>query len=135
MRAQVKKSDTIHPLKEGREEDRRSSEEGFYSEEMLNLGKPVIEEENVGEFLHEEWITLSETSRDKDGTKFKLFSGSQEASTIADNLNDHLRAKKTEVRILLNVFWPGLHHDVIRFGRFCDVCQKTVKKVMSRKYH
>ena len=39
----------------------------------------------------------------------------------------HLGAKKTEVRILPNIFWPGLRQDVIRFCRSCDVCQRTVK--------
>ena len=40
----------------------------------------------------------------------------------------HLRAKKTEVRILPNFFWPGLCQDVIGFCRSCDVCQRTVNK-------
>ena len=39
----------------------------------------------------------------------------------------HLEAKKTEVRVLLNFFWPGLCQDVIRFCCSCDVCQRTVK--------
>ena len=38
----------------------------------------------------------------------------------------HLGVKKTEVRILLNFFWPGLCLDVIRFCRSCDVCLGTV---------
>ena len=37
-------------------------------------------------------------------------------------------AKKTEVRILPNFFWPGLCQDVIRFCLSCDVCQRTIKK-------
>ena len=40
----------------------------------------------------------------------------------------HLGAKKTEVRILPNFFWPGLRQDIIKFCCFCDVCQITVKK-------
>ena len=40
----------------------------------------------------------------------------------------HLGAKKTEVRILPNFFWPGLRQDVITFCHSCDVCQRTVKK-------
>ena len=40
----------------------------------------------------------------------------------------HLGVRKTEVRILPNFFWPGLHQDIIRFCRSCDVCQRTVKK-------
>ena len=45
----------------------------------------------------------------------------------------HLGAKKTEVRILPNCFWPGLRQDVIRFCRSCDVCQRTVKRGSVRK--
>ena len=45
----------------------------------------------------------------------------------------HLGAKKTEVRILPNFFWPGLRQDVIRFCRSCDVCQRTVKRGTVRK--
>ena len=40
----------------------------------------------------------------------------------------HLGVKQTEVRILLDFFWPALHQDDIRFRRSCDVCQRTVKK-------
>ena len=40
----------------------------------------------------------------------------------------HLGAKKTEVKILPNFFWPGLRQDVVRYCRSCDVCQRTGKK-------
>ena len=45
----------------------------------------------------------------------------------------HLRSKKTEVRILPNFFWPGLRQDAIRFCRFCDVFQRTVKRGSVKK--
>ena len=45
----------------------------------------------------------------------------------------HLGAKKTEVRILPNYFWPGLGQDVIRFCRSYDVCQRTVKRGSVKK--
>ena len=45
----------------------------------------------------------------------------------------HLGAKKTEVRILPNFFWPGLRQDVIRFCRSCDVCQRTIKRGSVKK--
>ena len=45
----------------------------------------------------------------------------------------HLGAKKTEVRILLNFFWPGLRQDVIGFCSSFDVCQRTVKKENVKK--
>ena len=84
-------------------------------------------------------MTLSETSRDKDGTKFKPVSGSQGASTKVMSVNHesafsgHLGAKKTEVRILPNFFWPGLCQDVIRFCCSCNGCQRTVKKDIVKK--
>ena len=43
----------------------------------------------------------------------------------------HLGAKKTEVKILPNFFWPGMHQDFIRF--YCSKEQST--RVTSRKYH
>ena len=45
----------------------------------------------------------------------------------------HLGAKKTEVRILPNFFWPGLCQDVIRFCCSCNGCQRTVKKDIVKK--
>ena len=45
----------------------------------------------------------------------------------------HLGAKKKEVRILSNFFWPGLRQDVVRFCRSYDVCQRTVKKGIVKK--
>ena len=44
-----------------------------------------------------------------------------------------LGAKKTEVRMLPNFFWPRLHQDVIRFCCSCDVCQRTIKKGIVKK--
>ena len=45
----------------------------------------------------------------------------------------HQGAKKTEVRILLNLYWPGLCQDDIRFCRSCDVCQGNIKKGIVKK--
>ena len=45
----------------------------------------------------------------------------------------HLGAKKTEVRILPKLFWPGLHQDVIRFCSSGDVCQRTSRKGIVKK--
>ena len=63
-RARAKKSDKIHPLKVKGVKcqqvyNRRPSEEGFDSEE----GRPIIRENYVGEFLHEEWIALLKAPR------------------------------------------------------------------------
>ena len=45
----------------------------------------------------------------------------------------HIGAKKTEVRILPNFFWPRLCQDVIRFCCSCDVSQRTVKRGSVKK--
>ena len=45
----------------------------------------------------------------------------------------HLGAKKTEVRILPNFFWPGLRQNINRSCHFCDVCQRKVKKGIVKK--
>ncbi|XP_067939845.1 LOW QUALITY PROTEIN: uncharacterized protein [Watersipora subatra] len=43
-------------------------------------------------------------------------------------LSGHLGIRKTIDRILTNFFWPGLHDEVARFCRSCDICQRNVKK-------
>ena len=35
---------------------------------------------------------------------------------------------KTTEKILNCFFWPGIHADVTRFCRSCDICQRTVPK-------
>ena len=40
----------------------------------------------------------------------------------------HMGVQKTTDRILGNFYWPGVHGDVIRFCRSCDICQRTVPK-------
>ena len=39
-----------------------------------------------------------------------------------------LEVNKTEDRVLVNSFWPGLHEDVSSSCRSCDVCQRTVAR-------
>ena len=36
--------------------------------------------------------------------------------------------KKTTDKVLSNFYWPGVHGDVVRFCRFCDICQRTIEK-------
>ena len=43
-------------------------------------------------------------------------------------LTEHMDFKKMEDRILTNFFQPGIHRDVARFCRSCDLCQRTVSK-------
>ena len=57
----------------------------------------------------------------------------QQVMSVNHEFSGHLGVKKTEVRILPNFFWPGLHQDIIRFCRSCDVCQRKVKKCNVKK--
>ena len=55
----------------------QGSGEGLYSEEVLwSRRKTDYQRELCRKVLHEEWITLSGTSRGEDKTKFKAVSGS-----------------------------------------------------------
>nr|XP_006823664.1 PREDICTED: uncharacterized protein LOC100372741 [Saccoglossus kowalevskii] len=40
----------------------------------------------------------------------------------------HMGVKKTSDRVLSNFYWPGIHGDITRFCRSCDICQRTVPK-------
>ncbi|XP_076435072.1 uncharacterized protein LOC143274949 [Babylonia areolata] len=40
----------------------------------------------------------------------------------------HIGIKKTTDKIMAAFYWPGVHGDVARFCRSCDVCQKTEPK-------
>ena len=48
-------------------------------------------------------------------------------------LAGHLGIKKTLDRILNNFYWPGIHGDVTRFIRSCDICQRTIPKGRVKK--
>ncbi len=48
-------------------------------------------------------------------------------------LGGHLGTKKTYDKILSSFHWPGIHGDVTRFCRSCEVCQKTVPKGSVKK--
>ena len=43
-------------------------------------------------------------------------------------MGGHLGIKKTTDKIQSAFYWPGIHGDVTRFCKSCDVCQKTVNK-------
>ncbi|KAK7095116.1 hypothetical protein V1264_006567 [Littorina saxatilis] len=43
-------------------------------------------------------------------------------------MGSHLGVKKTSDRIQAAFYWPGLHADVTRFCRSCDICQKTIPR-------
>ena len=43
-------------------------------------------------------------------------------------MGGHQGIGKTTEKILTCFFWPGIHADVTRFCRSCDICQRTVPK-------
>ena len=43
-------------------------------------------------------------------------------------MSGHQGIGKTTEKILTCFFWPGIHADVVRFCRSCDICQRTVQK-------
>ena len=43
-------------------------------------------------------------------------------------LGGHQGPKKTTDKVLSNFFWPGIHSDILRFCRSCDICQRTISK-------
>ena len=100
------------------------------------VGKPIIRENYVGEFykknaLHVLYRKHQETKTGRSSNHLVVPKGLRQYVMSVNHesaFSGHLGAKKTEVRILSNLFWPGLCKDVTRFCRSCDVCQRTVKK-------
>ena len=43
-------------------------------------------------------------------------------------LGGHQGPGKTTEKVLTNFFWPGVHADITRFCRSCDICQRTLPK-------
>ncbi|CAB4041645.1 zinc finger [Paramuricea clavata] len=43
-------------------------------------------------------------------------------------MGGHLGIQKTTDKVTSNFYWPGIHGDVTRFCRSCDICQKTIQK-------
>ncbi|CAM1304217.1 Uncharacterised protein r2_g1413 [Pycnogonum litorale] len=48
-------------------------------------------------------------------------------------LGGHLGVQKTLDRILGEFYWPGVHGDIKRYCRSCDICQRTIPKGRVRK--
>ena len=141
-RAQAKKSDKVHPLKvkEAMSSVDKSTIENLQKKDSTlkkcfdRIGKPIIRENYVGEFYKKNGLLYRKHQETKTGRSFNQLVVPKELRRQVMSVNHesafsgHLGAKKTEVRILPNFFWPGLRQDVIRFCRSCDVCQRTVKR-------
>ena len=48
-------------------------------------------------------------------------------------MSGHQAAKRTLYRILSAFWWPGIHADVSRYCRSCDICQRTAPKGRTSK--
>ena len=146
-RAQAKKCDKFHPLKvkEAMSSVDKSTIENLQTKDSTlkkwfnRRGKPIIRENYVGEFYKKNGLLYRKHQGTKTGRSFNQLVVPKELRRQVMSVNHesafsgHLGAKKTEVRLLPNFFWPGLRQDVIRFYRSCDVCQRT--GVVSRRYH
>ena len=146
-RAQAKKSDKVHPLKvkEAMSSVDKSTIENLQKKDSTlkkcfdRIGKPIIRENYVGEFYKKNGLLYWKHQETKTGRSFNQLVVPKELRRQVMSVNHesafsgHLGAKKTEVRILPNFFWPGLRQDVIRFCRSCDVCQRTVKRGSVKK--
>ena len=146
-RAQAKKSDKVHLLKvkEAMSSVDKSTIENLQKKDSTlkkcfdRIGKPIIRENYVGEFYKKNGLLYRKHQETKTGRSFNQLVVPKELRRQVMSVNHesafsgHLGAKKTEVRILPNFFWPGLRQDVIRFCRSCDVCQRTVKRGSVRK--
>ena len=146
-RAQAKKSDKVHPLKvkEAMSSVDKSTIENLQKKDSTlkkcfdRIGKPIIRENYVGEFYKKNGLLYRKHQETKTGQSFNQLVVPKELRRQVMSVNHesafsgHLGAKKTEVRILPNFFWPGLRQDVIRFCRSCDVCQRTVKRGSVKK--
>ena len=141
-RAQAKKSDKVHPLKvkEAMSSVDKSTIENLQKKDSTlkkcfdRIGKPIIRENYVGEFYMKNGLLYRKHQETKTGRSFNQLVVPMELRRQVMSVNHesafsgHLGAKKTEVRILPNFYWPGLRQDVIRFCCSCDVCQRTVKR-------
>ena len=146
-RAQAKKSDKVHPLKvkEAMSSVDKSTIENLQKKDSTlkkcfdRIGKPIIKENYVGEFYKKNGLLYRKHQETKTGRSFNQLVVPKELRRQVMSVNHesafsgHLGAKKTEVRIFPNFFWPGLRQDVIRFCRSCDVCQRTVKRGSVKK--
>ena len=146
-RAQAKKSDKVHPLKvkEAMSSVDKSTIENLQKKDSTlkkcfdRIGKPIIRENYVGEFYKKNGLLYRKHQETKTGRSFNQLVVTKELRRQVMSVNHesafsgHLGAKKTEVRILPNFFWPGLRQDIIRFCHSCDVCQRTVKRGSVKK--
>ena len=126
-RAQVKKSDKIHPLKvkEVMSNVNKTAIEDLQKKDSTlkkcfdRVGKLLVREDFVGEFYMKNGLLYRKHQEAKTGRRSnQLFVPKglrQQVMSVNHEsaFSVHLGARKTEVRILPNFFLPGLRQDVI----------------------
>jgi len=50
-------------------------------------------------------------------------------------MSGHQGIKRTYERVTAHFFWPGVHGDVVRYCRSCDICQRTSAMGEYRRFH
>ena len=101
---------------------------------FAGVGKLIIRENYVGEFFMKNGLNYRKHQETKTGRISNQLVVPKQLRQQVMSVNHespfsgHLGAKKTEVSILPNFFWPGLSQGDIRSCRSCDVCQSTIKK-------
>ena len=48
-------------------------------------------------------------------------------------MSGHQGVKRTYERVIAHFYWPGVHGDVVRYCRSCDICQRTIAKGRNTK--
>lgn len=142
-RAQIKKDEKVKLLKVAEQVD------------CSLTASEISELQKQDESLRKWWREAEESptaSSDEHKVKFEIRSGllwrkkeveKKEVSQLAipESLREnvmklahdsimggHQGVKKTYDRVTAHFFWPGVHGDVVRYCRSCDVCQRTVSK-------
>ena len=110
-RAQAKRDEKLTPLKTPRVAELSVSKEDL---SRMQEEDPTLEKFRV----------MSDTKvrndyeipfKVKDGVLYQFYKSTQVC-------------KKTMDKITSNFYWPGIHGDVTRFCRSCDICQRTIQK-------
>ena len=105
------------------------------------IGKLIIRENYIGEFYKKNGLRYRKHQEPKTGRSFNQLVIPKELRRQVMSVNresafsGHLGAKKTEVRILPNFFWPGLRQDIIRFAVPVMYAREPSRGVVSRRYH
>ena len=143
-RAQAKKSDKIHPLnvEEAMSSVDKSTIEDLQEDSSLKkcfdrAGKQITGENDVGEFFMKNGLLYQEHQETKMGrssNQLVVPKGLRQQMiglSVNQESANQLGAKMTEVRKRV----PELLLARTIFCLSCDVCQRTVKRVLSRNYH